>query len=136
MQAVTLKPLRALPIGPGLAPTILVVEDDALVRELIVSEIGESGFTVIEAETADEGLQLLSDAAPSLLFTDIRLPGQLNGWQLAEEARRLIPGLPVMYATGYTDEALRLVPGSVFIRKPYRPSEILIHVRRLLGIAD
>ena len=116
--------MLSIPLGPALTPTVLVVEDDPLVRELIVMEIDEAGYGVLEADTAEEGLRLLESKAPSLLFTDIRLPGRLNGWQLAEEARQLIPNLPVMYATGYTDEAPRLVPGAVFIRKPYRPSEI------------
>lgn len=102
----------------------------------MVSEISDAGFAVIEAETADDGLRLLSESLPSLLFTDIRLPGQLNGWQLAEEARQIIPGLPIIYATGYTDEAPRLLPGAIFIRKPYRPTEILVQIRRLLGRPD
>ena len=126
----------SLPLGPGLAPSVLIVEDDPLVRELIVDQIIEAGYGVREAETAEEGLHILTREEPSLLFTDIRLPGRMNGWQLAEEARRLFPTLPVMYATGYTDEAPRLVSGSRFIRKPYRPSEILRHIRQLLGQPD
>lgn len=133
---VTLSKVLSLPFGLGLAPMVLVVEDDPLVRELIVVEIGEAGYGVSEAETAEEGLEILTRDEPALLFTDIRLPGSINGWQLAEEARRLFPALPVMYATGYTDEAPRLVSGAVFIRKPYRPSEILRHIKQLLGNAD
>ena len=60
-----------------------------------------------------------------LLFTDIRLPGALDGWRLAEDARAMRPGLPVIYATGYTAEPPRQVPGSVFLKKPYRPSAVL-----------
>lgn len=114
-------------------PIVLVVEDDPLVREMVASEIAEAGFGVIEAETAEEGLIVIEGGSASLLFTDIRLPGRLNGWQLAEHARRIAPDLPIIYATGYTDDAPRVLPGGVLIRKPYRPSEVTAHLHRLLG---
>ena len=70
-----------------------------------------------------------------LLFTDIRLPGLMDGWRLAEEARSINPRLPVIYATGFSSEAPRLVRDSVFLKKPYLPSAVVAAVRRLLGDA-
>jgi CheY-like chemotaxis protein len=118
-------------VGPGLPPTVLVVEDEYLVRDLVAREISEAGFGVVEAETAEEGLRIIEEQAISLLFTDIRLPGSMDGWGLAEQARKLTPDLPVIYATGYSDGAPRLVSGGVFLRKPYVPSAVIEHIRRL-----
>jgi CheY-like chemotaxis protein len=119
--------------GAGLgARTILVVEDEALVREIIASELAESGYLVLEAATAEEGLATLESQPVHLLFTDIRLPGHMDGWVLAEEARALLPRLPVIYATGYSSGAPRVVPDGVFLRKPYFPSTVIAAVERLL----
>ena len=88
----------------GPARTVLVVEDEPLVRETIVCELEDAGFGVFEAETAETGLAILKQQPVSLLFTDIRLPGSMDGWELAEAARALHPALPVIYATGFTAE--------------------------------
>jgi CheY-like chemotaxis protein len=69
-----------------------------------------------------------------LLFTDIRMPGRLTGWDVAEQARTLRPGLPVIYATGYSEDAPRLVPGARFFKKPYRAIAI-IDAARELGVS-
>lgn len=114
------------------APTILIVEDQALLREVMALELGDAGYGVLEAETGTEALALLgSGARVDLLFTDIRLPGEIDGFSVAEEARRLRPHLPVVYATGYTGDTLRLVPGGRFFRKPYQPEAILKALRDL-----
>src|SRR5689334_18576839 len=94
------------------ARTVLVVEDEPLVRDTIVHELEDAGFGVLEAETAEAGLAILQQRPVSLLFTDIRLPGPMDGWGLAEAARVLFPNLPVIYATGFTAEEPRLVPKS------------------------
>lgn len=107
-------------------PTVLVVEDEMLVREVIAAELLDAGFDVIEAETAGAGLALLQTRpAIDLLFTDIRLPGGQDGLGLAREARQLRPELPVIYATGYTPDALTMVPGGRLLRKPYRAQQVL-----------
>src|SRR3954451_2013718 len=72
-------------------------------------------------------------ASHRLLFTDIRLPGTMDGWGLAEAARALHLDLPVIYATGFTTEGPRLVPKSVFLQKPYRPSAVLSVIEKLTG---
>ena len=117
--------------SPG--PTILVVEDDPLVRNMIVWELQDAGYVVIEATTGEAALALLREGRVDLLFTDIRLSEGLDGWSVAEAARSLYPGLPVIYATGYTVEQPRVVPDGVFLHKPYRPSAV-IRAAKSLGI--
>lgn len=108
---------------------LLVVEDEALIRQLIVLELEDAGYDVIEAETGDEALDALRRCpAIALLFTDIRLPGAMTGWDIAEAARAMRPEMPVIYATGYSGE-LRIVPGGAFMRKPYKPSTVIERVR-------
>jgi CheY-like chemotaxis protein len=125
----------APPDGPSqalLAKTILVVEDEELVRETISAELQDAGFVVLEAETAEQGLEVLEKKAVGVLFTDIRLPGRADGWDLAEKARSLYPNLPVIYATGFSAEEPRFVPESVFLRKPYLPSAVLAAIEKLI----
>lgn len=105
-------------------PVIFVVEDDFLVRDMIVHELEEAGFTVVEAASAEDALGLLPRCERvDLLFTDIRLPGK-NGWQLAEAVREHYGNLPIIYASGYSDRSHPL-PGTKFLQKPYRPSQVL-----------
>ena len=118
-----------------LARTVLVVEDEELVREMIVSELQDCGFVVLEAETAEKGLEMLEEKPVGVLFTDIRLPGRTDGWELAERARSLYPNLPVIYATGFSAEQPRFVPKSLFLRKPYLPSAVVAAIEKLLGSA-
>jgi len=135
-----MKPTLQLAAGryfaAGLAArTVLVVEDEQLVREIIVTELQDAGYVVLEAETAEQGLDILNDKPVHVLFTDIRLPGEMDGWLLAERARSLHPRLPVIYATGFSSEAPRLVPNSVFLHKPYLPSAVLAAIEKLVGDA-
>jgi CheY-like chemotaxis protein len=120
--------------GPGVvARTVLVVEDDELVRETVVGELLDQGYLVIEAGTAEEGFEVLEKRPVGVLFTDIRLPGRMDGWDLAEAARAVNPHLPVIYATGYSPEAPRFVEKSIFLRKPYLPSAVVAAIERLVG---
>ena len=125
-------PAQKVDAAPSMR-TVLVVEDEPLVRDTIVHELEEAGFSVLEAETAEAGLAILNERPVCLLFTDIRLPGSMDGWGLAEAARALHPDLPVIYATGFTAEGPRLVPKSVFLQKPYRPSAVLSVIEKLTG---
>lgn len=119
--------------APGLlARIILIVEDDPLVRETVVGELRERGYAVIECESGEEALRLLEERPVSLLFTDIRLLDRMDGWELAERARALRPNLPVIYTTGFSAEAPRFVRGSVFLQKPYLPSEVILAIEGLL----
>lgn len=114
-------------------PTVLVVEDEGMLLEIVAAELEEAGFRVLPAATAEEAAGILGGGGIDLLFTDIRLPGRLDGWDLAERARDLHPGLPVIYVTGYSAEAPRQVSDSILVMKPYRPSAI-VRVARQLGV--
>jgi len=114
--------------------TILVVEDEFLVREMIAEELREAGFSVLEAGDGEAAAGILNSAARiDLLFTDIRLPGALDGWEIARLGRRARSRLPVIYATGYTVDRTAEVDGAIFLHKPYQPSQIIETIRKLLG---
>jgi DNA-binding NtrC family response regulator len=105
---------------------VLVVEDEALLCEFIAESLAEQGFTVRAAGNATDALSHLASARVDILFTDIDLPGGVNGTALARRARELAPNLPVVYASGRTnmvDMAMR-VPGSIFVAKPYDPQVV------------
>lgn len=119
-------------MSSGSKPTVLVVEDEELLRIVIHDELREAGFEVMEAADGGKALAILTSAQRiDLLFTDIRMPGGLSGWDVAEQARALRPDLPVIYATGFSDECPRIVEGARFFKKPYRPSAIVDAAREL-----
>lgn len=105
---------------------ILLVEDEMLVRELAREDLSDAGFDVVDSPDGDRALAILrDDRAFDLLFTDIRMPSQLDGWQLAAEAKRLMPGLKVLYASGLDDHDSRVGDGERMIGKPYRKEALL-----------
>jgi signal transduction histidine kinase/CheY-like chemotaxis protein len=123
------------PMGGG--QTILVVEDDALVRRYVTAQLLSLGYRTLEAANAAEALAVADRGMPfDLLFTDIIMPGAMNGRQLAQavEARR--PNLKVLFTSGYTENALldqgRLPPGVLLLAKPYRKSELARTLRQAL----
>ncbi len=116
--------------------TVLVVEDEALVRDMIAEELRDAGYDVLEAGDGEVASGFLTTSeAVDVLFTDIRLPGQLDGWAIARLARQLRSNLPVIYATGYTVDRSAEVPGAIFLNKPYHPSQIVETIERLLRSA-
>ena len=119
---------------PLLARTILVVEDEDLVRDTITGALDDAGYLVIEAVTAEEGLAVLRQRPVGVLFTDIRLPGRMDGWRLAQEARSLNPTLCVIYATGFSAVEPQIVPNGILLRKPYLPSAVIATIERLTGV--
>ena len=113
---------------------VLVVEDEFLVRDMIAEELREAGFDVLEARDGEAASDILNTGQRiDVLFTDIRLPGKLNGWEVARLARRARTALPVIYATGYTVDRTAEVPGAIFLNKPYEPSQIVETIRKLLA---
>jgi CheY-like chemotaxis protein len=116
---------------------ILVVEDDDDVRANTTGILRELGYAVLEAPSGAAALHLL-EAHPEikLLFTDVGLPGGMNGRQLAEAARRARPGLKVLFTTGYARNAIvhdgRLDPGVVLIPKPFTYSAIAAKLSDIL----
>jgi CheY-like chemotaxis protein len=117
--------------------TILVVEDEELVRDMIAEELRDAGFHVLEAADGEEASSLLmtDDSTVDVLFTDIRLPGRLDGWAVAQFARQLRGALPVVYATGYTVDRSAEVSGAIFLNKPYQPSFVIETIQKLLNAA-
>jgi CheY-like chemotaxis protein len=104
---------------------VLLVEDELLVRELASEDLRDVGFDVTAASDGDEALGYLREGRRfDLLFTDIRMPGATDGWQLAQQARVLLPDIRVIYATGLGDAANGLTDGERYVRKPYSLSEL------------
>jgi two-component system OmpR family response regulator len=102
---------------------VLLVEDEFLISEWVAESLVEQGFAVCTASNGADALRLLASAPVDVLFTDINLPGDMDGTTLARRARELLPDLPVVYASGRVnmlDSPLR-VPGSIFVAKPYAP---------------
>jgi CheY-like chemotaxis protein len=112
---------------------ILVVEDEPFVQMLIADLLGEMGYATLLAGDAQSALASLeTEREIHLLLTDIGLPG-VNGWALAESARKLRPSLPVLFATGYgEDPQQKLAPGMAMIAKPFETQRLAGAVRALL----
>lgn len=114
---------------------VLVADDDAMVRFVLVEEFEGAGCVVTEAADGAQALDHLRGDAFDLLVTDIRMPG-LDGWTLAERARDLQPDLPILYVTGWSDEAPRPVAGGAVLGKPFRTAELVPAATRLLRSHD
>ena len=115
--------------------TILVVEDEPLVRLMIVDFLRCSGCGVVEAasgEAAVEVLQLRDGI--DVVFTDIQLGGALDGWDVGETSRATHPMIPVIYTSGAVFVRDRTVSGSVFFDKPYDPAAVLAACKTLGGM--
>jgi len=111
----------------------LVVDDEEMVREIVVWALEDMGFDVVGASSGDQAFDLLGRDAIDLLLTDIRMPGGIDGWTLAEKARAVMPDLPVIYVSGYSHEPPRMTKGSVFVQKPLR-TETLRQAIEDLGV--
>jgi CheY-like chemotaxis protein len=100
---------------------------------MAVDALEEAGFEVIEATTGEEAMERCREQIADALFTDIKLPGKVDGWDIAEHCRTVKPNLPVIYATGYSHAIHRPVPGSRFFQKPYHPEDLINAVHELLN---
>ena len=114
--------------------TILVVEDDPDVAELTIHMLERGGFTVQLVDHAAAALSLLGSKQPiDLVFSDVIMPGGINGIALAQEIGKSRPGLPVLLASGYAEAASDAeAKGLVMLRKPYRPSDLIDAIERML----
>jgi signal transduction histidine kinase/CHASE3 domain sensor protein/ActR/RegA family two-component response regulator len=137
-------PAIAAPITGGYE-TILVVEDDALVREFVTAQLRSLGYTTVTATDGTAALaHVETGAAFDLLFTDVIMPGGINGRQLADQVAKQRPSAKVLYTSGYTENAIvhhgRLDAGVLLLAKPYRKSDLARMVRNALdpvaGLAD
>jgi PAS domain S-box-containing protein len=122
---------------PGGTETILVVEDDPMVREYVVGQLQSLGYAILEAASGPAALATLDKKERvDLLFTDIVMPGGMSGRQLADEARRRHPDLKVLFTSGYTENAVvhhgRLDPGVDLLPKPFAKRALAVKVRAVL----
>jgi PAS domain S-box-containing protein len=117
--------------------TILVVEDNEAVREVVVTQLESLGYRVVAAEDGPSALRQFADTAGiDLLFTDLVMPNGLSGRQLAEEVARLRPGIRVLFTSGYPSWAGKLVmefgPDGPLLQKPYKKKLLAEKVREVL----
>ncbi|QPF94171.1 PAS domain S-box protein [Bradyrhizobium commune] len=137
VQETEYEALQNVPITGG-DEKILIVEDDALVRQYVVTQIKSLGYAALEAANAAEALVIIdADKDIDLLFTDVIMPGNMNGRQLADEAARRRPDLKTLFTSGYTENAIvhhgRLDSGVLLLAKPYRKSELAKMLRTALA---
>jgi CheY-like chemotaxis protein len=128
------------PPRAGAQETILLVEDNDGVREYAATVLHGLGYAVLEASDTVSAIEILASKPPiDLLFTDVVLPGGLNGRTLADEVRRKYPDLPVLFTTGYTRNAIvhqgRLDRDVDLLNKPYTAQDLARKIRELLDRA-
>jgi CheY-like chemotaxis protein len=128
-----------------IAPTIqrghevvLIVEDDPLVRQYVITQIQSLGYSTLDAANATEALDIIdNEPTIDLLFTDVIMPGPMNGRHLVDEALRRRPALKTLFTSGYTENAIvhhgRLDSGVLLLAKPYRKAELARMLRQALG---
>jgi len=104
----------------GLVRTVLMVEDEVLIRMAAAEALREHGFIVVEASNAADAEDLIaSGIAPEVLFTDVRMPGGIDGLELAQRIQSRLPRLIVMIASGHADPQAAAARGFRFFSKPY-----------------
>lgn len=118
------------------AARVLLAEDEALIRLVAAEHLRDEGFEVVEAWDGDEAARLLDGPGGfDVLFTDVRMPGLLDGVDVALHARRRYPTIPVLVVSGYAVHLMRrlgvLQPAAVFISKPYSLAEVATALNRL-----
>ena len=126
--------------GARIRRTILLVEDDAVVRHVVRLLLELEGDAVLEAKDGEDALTILDgyQGALDLLLTDVMMPG-LSGAEVCDRVREGRPGLPTLFISGFYPEAVfpdhRLPEGSAFLAKPFMPEELIDAVDGLLGVA-
>ena len=123
---------------PGQTPTVLVAEDDVIVRIVIADDLRFAGFEVIEAGSGTEALAHLStDRHVDLILSDVQMPGRLNGIDLAVIVMDRFPQTRIILCSGSADgHELAGISGIPFVDKPYRTETILALVAMLLKDGD
>jgi DNA-binding NtrC family response regulator len=137
---VALSPKASAPVRSRAGETILVVEDEASVRQMMKRALEGAGYRVIDAGTASAALELLTrhTGEISLVLTDVVMPGQ-SGRELAEQVADLVPDIQVLFTSGYTDSDIAgrglLEPGAAFLEKPFTTDTLVRAVRERLEVA-
>ena len=120
----------------GSRRTVVVVEDEFLVRDLAVCELEDNGFTVVEFDCADAALPYLREhgGEAAVIVTDVQMPGSLNGLELVAILDRLWPGVPVLITSGGPLVDPRRLPACAgFMSKPWRPEDMVARVAGMVA---
>ena len=116
----------------GTPRSVLVVEDEWLVRDLIVQKLRAAEWQVLQTGTAEDAIaHARAGRSIDVVFTDVQLAGPLTGWDVAEEFRAVRADVPIIYASGNVVDRSRRVPNSLFFEKPYELFEIVEACHRL-----
>jgi len=120
-----------------LSPVVLIVEDELLLRMDSAEVVENAGFEVIQAANADEAIAILTRRPDiHVVFTDIQMPGSMDGLKLAHFVRSRWPPIKIIATSGLVRiEDVDLPAGSVFVSKPYRGPEVVAVLRTLTGSA-
>jgi CheY-like chemotaxis protein len=128
---------RSKDSAPASQPTVLVVEDEVLIRMAVSDYLRDCGFHVVEAGNADEAIDVLkSNTTVDIVFSDVNMPGSLDGFGLAQWIRRERPRLKVILTSGVmrkVKEASTLCEDGPFLTKPYHHGDLERQIRQLLA---
>jgi PAS domain S-box-containing protein len=133
----TVEESSAVPLVHGRGETVLVVEDNAALRRVVMRQLGELGYRVLDAENAAAGLQVMEKESIDLLLTDVVMPGGTDGRELARRARQRWPSLKVVFTSGFSEARLNgnaspLSSCTPLLNKPYRKEELASAAREAL----
>jgi len=124
----------------GSAVLILVVEDDRAAGEDLKHELEEAGFRVMLLESGEKATLAFDENAGEIggLIADVKLGGNVNGWDVARHAREVNQDLPVVYITGFyvEDWASQGVPKSILVQKPFAPAQVITAISSLLNVSS
>jgi excisionase family DNA binding protein len=128
---------RSGPGGSSTGPLVLVVDDDARIREYVRVNLEMEGYLVREASSADEALQAIEDQAPELVLLDVVMPG-VDGWQMLQRMQERHGSIPVIMFSGKVDEQsaadARERGAQAFVGKPFDPQELISRAKNLVPI--
>lgn len=117
---------------------VIIVEDEPLIRLMAADVLADAGYAVLEADSADQALTVLQAEAGQIdvLFTDVHMPGELDGLALAHHAMQHWPWIGQLITSGRAHPAINAMPlGSRFLPKPYRTGEIIEHLQQLVPVS-
>lgn len=116
--------------------SVLVVDEDVVLQELVTALFQKAGLRVLTASSGEAALAMLRNKGADIdwLFTDIGLPGWVDGWTVADEYRLSYPFRPIIYSSTSASREGRVVQGSIFVGKPFQPIEIL-RVAKMMQLA-
>ena len=117
-------------------PMVLVVEDEILIRMMVSESLRQAGCEVVEAASADEALEVLElSASPDVLVTDVKMPGSVDGLELASRVRKTLPGLKVVITSGHALAQNTFGLADAFLAKPFGLDQLVGQVRALVDAA-